>query len=252
MIGDLISAGSRLVGGFLDSATADRNRESQEAMADRNIAKQEQFAREGIRWKVHDAREAGIHPLYALGANTTSFSPVSISGGSSSNWSDTLGSMGQDVSRAINATRTSSERDEAFQKSAQALDLEGKKLDNDIKRASLASSVARIRDNGNPPMPGPGKTPDLPGEDQWDERKLLTLGRGRIKTDPYWANTESATDRWGESADWWYGPQVMWADYKANYGAPSWMPTFRPGSWLHRTFGDSFSSRFGDWKKRRK
>ena len=47
-----------------------------EAMAEKNMAQQERFARQGIRWRVEDARAAGLHPLYAIGANTTQFSPV--------------------------------------------------------------------------------------------------------------------------------------------------------------------------------
>ena len=44
--------------------------------ADKNIKYQKQFAQHGIRWKVEDAKAAGLHPLYALGANTHSFTPV--------------------------------------------------------------------------------------------------------------------------------------------------------------------------------
>lgn len=212
MIGDLISAGGRLVGGFLDSATADRNRESQEAMADRNIAKQEQFAREGIRWKVHDAKEAGIHPLYALGANTTSFSPVSISGGSSSNWSDTLGSMGQDISRAVQSTRTAGERVDAFTRTAQSLELEGKKLDNDIKRQTLASAAARTSVQGGqvgPPMPG-----EVPKAKEFEDIPRLRGDLGEIDTNPRVVNAEDIEKRYGDLA------QEAWGLYTA---ASDWM-----------------------------
>lgn len=41
-----------------------------------NIRHQREFAQKGIRWRVSDAKKAGIHPLYALGASTPSFSPV--------------------------------------------------------------------------------------------------------------------------------------------------------------------------------
>lgn len=41
-----------------------------------NIQQQREFAQKGIRWRVSDAKKAGIHPLFALGANTASFSPV--------------------------------------------------------------------------------------------------------------------------------------------------------------------------------
>ena len=38
-----------------------------------------QFAKRGIQWRVHDAKKAGLHPLAALGAQTTSFSPSFVS-----------------------------------------------------------------------------------------------------------------------------------------------------------------------------
>lgn len=41
-----------------------------------NIDYQEKFAKEGIQWKVADAKKAGLHPLAALGASTNSFTPV--------------------------------------------------------------------------------------------------------------------------------------------------------------------------------
>ena len=37
-----------------------------------NAALQREFARYGIRWKVEDAKAAGLHPLYAIGAITPS------------------------------------------------------------------------------------------------------------------------------------------------------------------------------------
>lgn len=60
-----------------------------------NRKSQKKFAREGITWKVNDAKRAGIHPLAALGANTMSFSPQYID-------SD-LGAAGQNIDRAIQA-----------------------------------------------------------------------------------------------------------------------------------------------------
>lgn len=240
MIGDIISAGANLVGGLMGRQSAREANAANERMAQQNIALQKQFAQEGIRWKVEDAKAAGIHPLYALGAQTSSFSPVSVGAVSDSSMPNAMAAMGQNLGRAMNATRTSSERDEAFITSTRALELEGKKLDNDIKRASLASAVRTATVAPNPPMPGG----PIPLDDKPGEAPRMHLGRGRALHDKHWSNTEDATKRWGESADWWYGPQVMWADYKANYGAPKWMPSFRPGSWLHRTFGDSFDSRF--------
>lgn len=205
MIGDIISAGGRLIGGFLDRDTANKNRDQEMRIAQQNMALQKQFATEGIRWKVDDAKAAGIHPLYALGANTTSFSPVSISGGSSSNWADTLGNMGQDVSRAMQATRTADERVDAFTKTAQALELEGKKLDNDIKRASLASSVQKVRQSQvGPPMPA-----IVPKADDFEDIPRLRGDTGEINTSNRVVNAEDVEKRYGDIA------QELWGMYTA-------------------------------------
>lgn len=47
-----------------------------------NAKMQEKFAKKGIRWKVADAKAAGIHPLAALGASST-FTPVTSGFGDS-------------------------------------------------------------------------------------------------------------------------------------------------------------------------
>lgn len=43
-----------------------------------NMQMQRDFAQHGVRWKVADAKAAGLHPLAALGANVSSPSPVSV------------------------------------------------------------------------------------------------------------------------------------------------------------------------------
>lgn len=248
MIGDIISAGANLVGGFLNRAETRRANEANAAIARENIALQKQFAQEGVRWKVEDAKAAGIHPLYALGAQTHSFSPVSAGAVADSSLGNAMAAAGQDLSRAINSTRTSSERNTAFQTTVEKLQLQKMGLENDL----LASQIAKLRASTNPPMPkvvGPGP---VPLAEDWEDRPRLALGAGEIKTDPSVTNTDDATKRWGESADWWYGPYVMWRDYAANYGNP--IPkgagkAIRPGSVLDRfyTAGREFDRRFGDW-----
>lgn len=113
---------------------------------DRNAQLQKEFAQHGIRWKVADAQAAGIHPLYALGANTTSFSPIQISDNRQP-LSSSLSDIGQDISRAYEATRTKPERINARM---QALQLERAQLDNDFLRAQIAKlNNSQV----GPPMP---------------------------------------------------------------------------------------------------
>lgn len=98
---------------------------------ERNVAMQKEFAQNGIRWKVADAKAAGLHPLAALGASGASFSPMqSVGGGESNHWAET----GQNISRAIAATRSNDEKDEMFAR----LRLENAGLQNDMLRSQIA------------------------------------------------------------------------------------------------------------------
>lgn len=76
-----------------------------ENQADQNIALQREFAQKGIQWKVADAKKAGVHPLYALGAQTHSFSPVSVG-----DVAGALSDAGQHLGRAIDAGLTQEQR----------------------------------------------------------------------------------------------------------------------------------------------
>lgn len=75
-LGAVLPAATSILGGLRSDKGAKAANEQAAALARENIALQKQFAQEGIRWRVKDARAAGVHPLFALGANTQSFSPV--------------------------------------------------------------------------------------------------------------------------------------------------------------------------------
>lgn len=113
------------------------------------------FAKNGIQWKVEDAKKAGIHPLYALGAPTMSFSPTAVGG---SSWA---GDAGQDISRAIGAGMSKEGQLSAYEAAVQRLNIEGMGLDNEYKAAQLA----RLRNEmlQKPALPPVGHTITGPG-----------------------------------------------------------------------------------------
>lgn len=227
-----INAGSRLIGGLMDSEEREDQRAHDAAQRHMDREWQQKFAQEGIRWKVDDAKAAGIHPLYALGANTVSFSPVGVGAGSSSNWSDTLGSMGQDVSRAIQATRTAGERTDAFTDTMQRIQLEGAQLDNDIKRASLASQVAKQRQSQvGPPMPGV-----VPKADEFEDIPRLRGDLGEFNTNDKVVNAEDIEKRYGDVA------QEVWGLYTAG---SDWLNHMRKSTSVRKA---SDSERTGTWR----
>lgn len=106
---------------------------------------QKQFAQKGIQWKVNDAKAAGIHPLYALGAQTHSYAPSTVGDAG-----PLVAQAGQDISRAIDTTRTSSQKVDAYTKTVQALSLRKMGLENEL----LSAQIAKINQTMSPPMAG--------------------------------------------------------------------------------------------------
>lgn len=202
MLPALISAGANILGGILG------NKANKEARAN-EYKQQKEFATQGIRWKVADAKAAGIHPLYAMGANTVSYSPQSVGGPDFSY----LGDAGQNIGRAIDATRSNPEKAAAL--ALTGTQLEGLKLDNDLKRVQLNSAIALARQAGNPPglpssstgpgvagMPGQGNAPQVDGPFIDNKKTIAPVNPGQT------------------SAEYAQVPEVQWARTKTG-----WAPT---------------------------
>lgn len=135
---------------------------SQSDIIDRQATLQKEFAQNGIRWRVEDAKAAGIHPLFALGGPGASFSPVATFGDGPS-VGDRLSNLGQDISRAVDSTRTAPERASAR---LEALAIERGELENDL----LRSRLALMNQQSGPPMPtGAAITYDGPGSAVLDQ-----------------------------------------------------------------------------------
>lgn len=137
------------VGG--DKGARDRQ-QFNEALAEKQFKLQDDMTKMGIRWRVEDARAAGIHPALALGAQLSAPSAVSVFNEPASSTGSSWAGFGQDLGRAIDATRTDAER------TASRLDelrIERGELENDL----LRSQIARLNQQSGPPTPGaPGGT----------------------------------------------------------------------------------------------
>jgi len=177
--GALIQAAGSLGGGAMSSKEARRN-----------VRFQKQFAKKGIQWRVEDAKAAGVHPLYALGAQLPSFSPVQSGIG------DSLAAAGQDIGRAVSA------RMNPVQREAIKLELQQKQADLDRTHAETryietnmrdvwASRLARINDQISQPLP------------QFNQGEGVALGNfstadsappGRMKPDAATSISSSITD----------------------------------------------------------
>lgn len=127
--GGIASAVGSIAGGLISNAG---RKDNSEALAQMNYEHQKEFAQNGIRWKVADAKAAGIHPLAALGATTTSFSPGYVGGESSGQDYSWIADAGQGIGRAVEAGLSRKER-----AAMQATREQATQLDLDNRRAQL-------------------------------------------------------------------------------------------------------------------
>lgn len=174
---------------------------------EKNRDMQREFAQNGISWKVADANRAGIHPLYALGAPTmspsvSSFSPMG----------EALSRTGQDVSRAMNATRSVEQRDDAYSKTVQDMSLTRMGLENDL----LASKIQRLKVNSNPPLPtgdsGVQAENQVVGEGELKDKTELVTGGKNWDTSPEWSNAEEFENRYGDVGENLFGAMALVKD----------------------------------------
>lgn len=135
IIGDLIGMG----GSYLGQAQA-------RSQFNQNLDFQAALAKHGLRWRVEDAKAAGLHPLVGAGVSPQSSSPVYAGGGE-----HFLSRFGQDISRAIAAKKTPEER---LMEKIKLLQ-EGEKL----------KAMRKANEEVNTPgMPGIGQS-DISGQD---------------------------------------------------------------------------------------
>lgn len=102
-----------------------------------NANKQEKFAKNALQWKAADAEKAGISKIFAMGAPTHSFNPVNVGADPG---------LGAAIDKAIpgqgGPASTTTGKVAGISSAITNAQLEGLKLDNDIKRAELSSKLA--------------------------------------------------------------------------------------------------------------
>lgn len=219
MLEALLSTGAGLLQSFFG-----RNERDQERAAQREAAQN------SVQWRVADAKKAGIHPLAALGMQPISLAPVNVGGDPS--WAD----MGQDLGRAVAAGSTVNQRVDQMSRSIVSAQLEGLNLDNDIKRAELASRVRRnLLGAGVPPVvpevgPNTARGADIGGQ-------TLPLPGGKEIKSGRTATSEEIERQYGDVAQSIYGIGRM-VDDSANNAFPgvNW-DRFRMGNVLRELFG---------------
>lgn len=122
-IGGLIGSGLQFLGGSNAQAQQNQQFQAQQQMAREQLQFQMDAAKQGIQWRVADAKAAGISPLVGLGAPTFNPSPIALQGGSFDNpmagMATSLGNAGQDISEAVGRGLTAAQRAELAMKTQQ-------------------------------------------------------------------------------------------------------------------------------------
>lgn len=134
-----IGAAGSIAGGLINArATRQAN--------NANMAMQREFAQNGIRWRVEDAKAAGLSPLAALGTNVAMPSAQIVGDQSLGN---ALANSSQNIANAISRTQTEEERAEYLMK----MTLLGSQIKEHDARASYYLSEARRNLSTGPTMP---------------------------------------------------------------------------------------------------
>lgn len=186
-IGPLISGGLGILGGKLsDDASASE--------AAKNRALQREFAQHGVRWKAEDAKRAGLHPLFAMGAPTMS---PAVSMPDVGGVGRGLAQMGQDVSRSIAATRSREDRLRARMLEAQ---IEGQELENMGQRLRNRAEAKSQLGAGIPLSQMPVVAEPL-GPVKYDSEgnRIFPLpGRGTLKWPMKYSQAQEIEDTFGD------------------------------------------------------
>lgn len=140
-IGTAVGAGIGLLGGALSNL-------SHERQADKGYAYQEEALKNGISWRVADAKRAGIHPLYALGAPSMSMQPIITQ--------DQIGPAVQQMGQSMSdITRNTLNEQQKANQAMEYLVMSSQRNKNDaeaeLARTQAASLVQKQRTNINPP-----------------------------------------------------------------------------------------------------
>lgn len=193
MLGELISAGTSLLGGLFGQNAAQKERGIQLNAANSLVQN-----------RVKDSLAAGIHPLFGLGASVSSPAPV-VTGQAG----EGLREAGQNIGRAVEAYASASER--AVNKQVQALQMRRMGLENTLIEEQIRSE--RNRSVGSPPAfpeQGPrSKAAALlskvvgQGDGKVDEvnpQRTTNLKVGLpYETNPNFTDAQTIEDRYGDS-----------------------------------------------------
>jgi len=139
-IGTAVGAGIGLIGGALSNIFNKKQ-------ADRGYAQQKEALQHSIRWRVADAKAAGIHPLYAMGAPSLNMTPIV----QQDNIGPAVQNMGQSMADITKNTMSENMKAQQF---AEMQLLSSQRNKNDAEAELARTQAMRLmteKNNINPP-----------------------------------------------------------------------------------------------------
>lgn len=203
--------------GFTEASYADQmafaRQQFDQAQINRNqdVAMQYEFAKNGVQWRADDARQAGLHPLAALGMQPVQSTPIQVGGFSAqgtggtspmgisthgmeanTHMGDALSGLGQDISKAVEKTLAKEDKDASYVTALQQLDIKKKTIENAILQNSLTGPPRMGRSSGTPTssrklLDGQGDAPSKDEEIKTEAeliRRRLAAEMERVKAEP--------------------------------------------------------------------
>lgn len=151
-----IPAIASLAGGLINyfggKKTDSENRKAQEQVNQQNYQAQKEFAQNSIQWKVDDAKKAGLHPLAAIGAQSSYYTPSAVAYQSQNNYQH-LGNAVSDMGQNIGNYLMQAEANKAVAETA--------KFNAEAKRIEYDTLLSAMGNYGQSPVKDPaqaGKT----------------------------------------------------------------------------------------------
>lgn len=150
---------------------------------------QDEYNKNQMQYRVKDAIKAGVNPLAALGGSGGHYSPTISAGGASGGDNEQSSNFGGFMSSMADmiTARREQKQNRAIELESANLDLEGKRLQNDILRQKLLT-------DSQVGMPSVGSTPSIPDLYlPWKDRdgNVVYLLNPDAIADADWTNIEA-------------------------------------------------------------
>ncbi len=134
-----ISGGAQLVGSFYGANVSAKESSKNRKEARRQFNIQDEYNKNRLQYTINDAIKAGVNPVAAINSGSASYSPTVSAGGTSGAGemiADGISKAGRSISDMI--LNRQARQDRAIALESANLDLETKRLQNDILRSKLA------------------------------------------------------------------------------------------------------------------